>query len=63
MSDSGISETEDREELLAAGAVQLSVYKSYFKAVESGVYLVFMVVMFLVGQGLVSAVDIYISQW
>ncbi|XP_037038321.1 probable multidrug resistance-associated protein lethal(2)03659 isoform X1 [Bradysia coprophila] len=63
LSENSIGEIEDREELQAVGAVHLSVYQSYFNAVESVVYLAFMVVMFLSSQSLVSAVDIYISQW
>lgn len=58
-----MNETEGREELLAVGAVQLGVYKSYFEAVRSVVYLVFMEVMFFCSQGLVTTVDLYISQW
>lgn len=41
----------------------MSVYNSYFKAVDSFAYIVFIVVMFFCAQGLVSAVDLYISQW
>ncbi|XP_037030671.1 probable multidrug resistance-associated protein lethal(2)03659 [Bradysia coprophila] len=63
LSESGVDKIDEREELQAVGAVQLSVYTSYFKAVESVAYLVFMVVMFVCCQCLVSAVDLYISQW
>lgn len=56
-------EVDEREEIQAIGAVQLSVYSSYFKAVNSFTYLVFIVVMFICAQGLVSGVDVYISLW
>lgn len=63
MSEGAIDEVDEREELQAVGAVQMSVYNSYFKAVDSFAYLVFIVVMFFCAQGLVSAVDLYISLW
>lgn len=58
-----LKENDEREEIQAVGAVKASVYKSYVGAVDSVLYIAFVVVMFIIAQGLVSAVDVYISQW
>lgn len=63
VSEVGIDEIDEHEELQAIGAVQMSVYKSYFKAVDSFAYIVFFVVMFICAQGLITTVDLYISRW
>ncbi|KAG4067325.1 hypothetical protein HA402_000316 [Bradysia odoriphaga] len=53
LSESGVDEIDEREELQAVGAVHSGAVA----------YLVFIVVMFVCSQVLVSAVDLYISQW
>ncbi|XP_062563901.1 probable multidrug resistance-associated protein lethal(2)03659 [Armigeres subalbatus] len=46
-----------------AGTIGFSVYKSYFKAVQSGLLLVMVAVLFLLAQGTMSGIDYFISQW
>ncbi|KAJ6637208.1 putative multidrug resistance-associated protein lethal [Pseudolycoriella hygida] len=63
VSEDTINEVDDREELQGVGAVELSVYKQYFKAVESFPYIIFIVFLFICAQSLISSVDFYISLW
>lgn len=58
-----LDNNDERNEIQEVGAVKASVYKSYFKAVDSFLYISLVAVMFIVAQGLISAVDFYISQW
>lgn len=53
----------NRGEAQIAGTIGFSVYKSYFKAVESGLLLVTVAVLFLLAQSTMSGIDYFISQW
>ncbi|EAT32568.1 AAEL015290-PA [Aedes aegypti] len=46
-----------------AGTIGFSVYKSYFKAVESALLLLTVAVLFLLAQSTMSGIDYFISQW
>ena len=53
----------DRKETQAAGAVKLTVYKSFLDAVNNSCYVVTVIIMFFVAQILYSGADYFVSQW
>lgn len=63
INEGDLEEKANHDEVQAVGTVKMGVYGSYFKAVDSFIYIGFIVVMFIFAQGLVSAVDLYVSQW
>lgn len=45
------------------GAVDKSIYKAYFKSAESPILLSAVVILFIIGQIAISAIDLIVSKW
>ncbi|XP_036323349.1 probable multidrug resistance-associated protein lethal(2)03659 [Rhagoletis pomonella] len=51
------------QEQQAVGSVKLSVYMSYFKSLESPVFLFIIVVLFICARFMLTGVDYFLSRW
>lgn len=53
----------DRKEHYSTGSVDDGVYKSYLQSVDSPFLVVIVIILFIVGQIAISAVDLIVSKW
>lgn len=58
-----IEQLENRKEFQSMGAVDKSIYKAYFKSAESPILLSAVVILFVMGQIAISAIDLIVSKW
>lgn len=63
-SDDGLSDSDaKRKEGYARGAVKMDIYKAYFQAANSKVYVFVVFLLFIVAQILASSSDYFLSEW
>lgn len=53
----------ENKESQIIGSVGYSVYKSYFMAVDSYIFLLAVAILFIIGQSAISGVDLFVSKW
>lgn len=54
---------EARKEFYSTGSVDGSIYKSYLQSVDSPFLVIVVIILFIVGQISISAVDLIVSKW
>lgn len=54
---------DDNKESQIIGSVGFRVYKSYFLSVNSYLFLIIVAVLFILAQGAISSVDLFVSKW
>lgn len=54
---------DDNKESQIIGSVGFRVYKSYFLSVNSFLFLTIVAILFILAQGAISSVDLFVSRW
>lgn len=56
-------QVKSRQEHQSTGSISGNVYKSYLKSVESPILITTVILLFVIGQMLISAIDLVVSKW
>lgn len=54
---------EEEKETMSVGSVKLGVYKRYFSSIDSVPTIIFMIVLFVLGQIATSGLDFFVAKW
>ena len=58
-----IEQVKSRREHQSIGSISGNVYKSYLRSVESPTLITMVIGLFVIGQILISAIDLMVSKW
>lgn len=62
-SEDSEDDDDDRMERQMIGHVKFNVYKAFFKATRSNIYVIVVLIIFIAAQCTYSGADYFISQW
>lgn len=62
-SEVALDEAERRKERQTTGNIKFSIYKTYFKAAQSPIFVGIVFTLFIVAQSVLSGADYFLAKW